>query len=321
MEEAKSRQLTWIKLYEETHDAGLVCRRCGISRPTLRKWLQRYEALGAAGLHERSRRPHTSPTQKVGEREEGWIRELRHERNLGARRIQHELMRLHHCSLSLAVIHKVLKRLNVPPLRNPRRPVVPKRYSMALPGERVQMDTMKVAAGRYQYTFIDDCTRYVVLALYPRRTAANTLDFLERVLEEIPFPIQRLQTDNGTEFTSYVVRDFLMQRCIKHRPIPPRTPHLNGKVERVQKTVVQEFYALADLASVQLDDELGVWQTDYNYRRTHGSLGKTPVQHWKSLNAQTPYWEDIAATFDPQAEAAFHRQLTLDRRRKVLAKK
>ncbi len=36
-------RLKWVRLYEETGNAGLVCRRCGISRPTLRKWWRRYE--------------------------------------------------------------------------------------------------------------------------------------------------------------------------------------------------------------------------------------------------------------------------------------
>jgi transposase-like protein len=51
------------------------------------------------------------------------------------------------------------------------------------------MDTCKIAPGLYQYTAIDDCTRYRVLGLYHRRTAANTLRFLDRVLEQMPFPI------------------------------------------------------------------------------------------------------------------------------------
>lgn len=60
---------------------------------------------------------------------------------------------------------------------------------------------MQVAPGRIQYTAIDDCTRMRVLELYTRKTAANAVLFLEeRVLEEFPFPIQRVQTDRGGEF-------------------------------------------------------------------------------------------------------------------------
>jgi hypothetical protein len=59
------------------------------------------------------------------------------------------------------------------------------------------MDTCKIAPGLYQYTAIGDCTRIRVLALYKRRSAVNSLLFLEKVIEEFPFPIQRIQTDRG----------------------------------------------------------------------------------------------------------------------------
>ena len=56
-----SARLTWVRMYEQTGDAGLTCRRCGVSRPTLRKWWRRYQEEGVAGLIDRSRRPHRSP--------------------------------------------------------------------------------------------------------------------------------------------------------------------------------------------------------------------------------------------------------------------
>jgi transposase InsO family protein len=234
-------------LYEATHDVGLVCRRCGISGPTLRTWLRRYEAYGEAGLVAQSRRPKTCPRGKGFEPEEAWIVELRRERKFGARRIQQELRRQQHVHRGLEAIPLVLKRHEAPPLRRPKRPQPPIRYNAAWPGERVQMDTMKLAPGLYQYTFIytfiDDCRRYLVAALSSRRTAANTLDFLKQLFAAIPFPIQRLQTDNGTEFMAYKVRDELLAMCITHRPIPPRMPHLHGKVERVQQTMLTEFSA------------------------------------------------------------------------------
>lgn len=105
------------------------------------------------------------------------------------------------------------------------------------------MDTMKIARGVYQYTAIDDCLRFRVLAVYPRRNARNTLLFLDRVIEEMPFPIQRIQTDRGGEFFAESVQRRLMNECIEFRPIPPRSPHLNGKVERSQLTDRNEFWS------------------------------------------------------------------------------
>lgn len=125
---------------------------------------------------------------------------MRSVRNLGARRLQTELMRLHEISLSLATIHNVLSLYQVEPIKKFRRKVDYTRYERPLPGDRVQLDTCKLGPGLYQYTSIDDCTRYRVLRIYKRRTAINTLDFLECVVEEMPFPIQRIQTDCGLEF-------------------------------------------------------------------------------------------------------------------------
>ena len=114
-----STRLGWIKLYEGIGDAGVVCRRCGISRPTLRKWWRRYQAEGVAGLEERSRRPHSSPGRKVLEPQEKLILQLRRERELGLRRLRIELIRGHGLELSLDTLHKVLVRhgLNRPPHR------------------------------------------------------------------------------------------------------------------------------------------------------------------------------------------------------------
>jgi len=53
----EKKRLVWVKLYEQTKDAWLTCRRCGISRPTLRKWFRRYQEQSEAGLHSQSRRP------------------------------------------------------------------------------------------------------------------------------------------------------------------------------------------------------------------------------------------------------------------------
>jgi len=115
------------------------------------------------------------------------------------------------------------------------------------------MDTCKIAPNLYQYTAIDDRTRYRVLRLYARRTVTNTLDFIDCVIDEMPFPIQRFQTDRGREFFAIKVQEKFMEKGIKFRPNRPGSPHLNGKVERSQRTDKMEFYATVDLADEDLD--------------------------------------------------------------------
>ncbi len=297
------QRLQWVRLYEETEDAGFVCRRCGISRPTLRKWWRRYQSLGIDGLESQSRRPHTSPNTKVGEKEENLILELRHSRNLGPRRLQSELLRLHNVSLAVATIHKVLKKYGVKPVKRIRKKSEYIRYERTIPSDRVQMDTTKIAPGLYQYTSVDDCTRYRVLRLYNRRTAANTLDFIDCVIDEMPFPIQRFQTDRGTEFFATKVQIKLKELCIKFRPNKPASPHLNGKVERSQKTDKTEFYPTIDIKSSNIDDLLAEWQHYYNWDRPHSAhYGKSPMERYFELADSTPFSDEIYKDYHPSSE-------------------
>jgi len=235
-------------------------------------------------------------------KQEKWILELRSEMNIGARRIQNELIRQYNCHLSLASIQKVLQRNQVKPIQKPRRRKELKRYQKAIPGERVQMDTCKIKPGMYQFTAVDDCTRYLVVAIYSRRTANNTLLFLDKVIEEMPFPIQRIQTDRGTEFMAYKVQERLMDWRVKFRPNRPGAPHLNGKVERAQKTVLDEFYALVELDDPELFLRLSEWQHFYNWFRKHGSIGKTPTEKLSQLYSKTPFWDETEKFFDPDKE-------------------
>ena len=314
MDDKQRARLGWVKLYEDVKDAGFVCRRCGISRPTLRKWLRRYQEHGESGLRDQSKRPHLSPSRKITEEIEGIILAMRKKRNLGAKRISSELFRLHDISLSPPVVQKVLIRHGVGtlPARLKRRKHR-KSYSRPIPGDRVQMDVCKIAPGLYHYAAIDDCSRYKVMGLYPRRTGVNTVRFLERVVEEMPFPIQRMQTDRGREFFALNVQKWLKEYCIKFRPIKPRSPHLNGKVERGHKTDLQEFYATADLTDPNLQDRLDEWQHFYNWFRPHSSLGgKTPVDRCHELSAKIPYRDEVEENYHPDNEPIREQNYKLD---------
>lgn len=230
-------RLVWVTTYERTGDAGLTCRHCGISRPTLRKWWRRYRADGVARLRDQSRRPHHSPGRKISQVEEQRILTLRRDRRLGVKRLRNELVRLHGLRLSIDTIYKVLCRHGLNRLKRQR--LVRKgrkRYSRPIPGDRVQMDVCKIGPRLYQYTAIDDCSRYQVIGLFPSRSAKSTLTFLDQVVEELPVSIHRIQTDRGQEFFAYAVQERLRSWSIKFRPIRPRSPHLNGKVERMQRS-------------------------------------------------------------------------------------
>lgn len=295
---------SWVQLYLELGHAGRVCLRCGISRPTLRKWVRRYRAHGEQGLHSRSRVRKQLPPRQVTPAEEQHILHLRNQRNLGPKRIQAELMRAGLPKRSTSTIWKVLQRHHCGPLRRPKRPRKPKRYQRPVPGERVQLDSCKIAPGLYQFTAIDDCTRLRVLGLYPDRSADSAVAFLqERVVPELPFPIQRVQTDRGREFHSRAFTEALQGQRIKYRPNRPAAPHLNGKVERSQQTDLMEFWATVSVHDADVPLQLRAWQRFYNRVRPHSALGgRTPYGRLLERAAVIPTPAEVAQAYDPARE-------------------
>ena len=253
---------------------------------------------------EHSRRPHRLAAQKVFADQETLILSLRRDRRLGVKQLRNELIRQHALTLSLDTIHRALVRHGEQVLKRPRRwRKGTQRYSCPIPGDRVQMDVYKIRSGVYQYTAIDDCSRYKVLGVYSRATAANTLAFLERLIEEMPFPIQRIQTDRGREFFAEAVQHHLMDWAIKFRPIPPRSPHLNGKVERTQRADREEFWDTVDPKDPEIETKLWEWQHHWNWHRPHTALGGlSPIDRVCDLLDTTPLRETVEARYDASRE-------------------
>ncbi|MBV1798751.1 integrase core domain-containing protein [Siccirubricoccus sp. G192] len=180
--------------------------------------------------------------------------------------------------------------LGVPPRRKRRRHR-PKRYSRPVPGDRVQIGNYKIRPGLYQFTAIDDCSCYLVAGLARPPSAAAALLSLDQVLDEMPFAIQRVQTDRGAEFFAEKVQRPLMAEAIRFRPIPPRSPHLNGKVERARRTVLEKFWAAADARAPDISEQLALWVHHYNWDRLHEVLGGLcPIGRVCERAAKTPLW-------------------------------
>ena len=76
-----------------------------------------------------------------------------------------------------------------------------------------------------------------------------------------------------------------------------------GKVERVQQTVLKEFWALIDLSEDHLNDRLSEYQHYYNWDRVHGSIAKTPMEKVVELSQQTPFWGEVEEGYDPSKES------------------
>jgi transposase InsO family protein len=228
------------------------------------------------------------------------------------------LHRYHDVTVSKSGVWRILKRLDLNRLpaaqRHKQHDRRWRRYEKPLPGHRVQIDVKfihplpgaatgsttrsKTAAktspkpagdrplGRrrkyYQFTAIDDCTRLRVLRLYPAADQKAAIQFLDYVRQRLPFRVETIQTDNGAEFGASF-HWHTLDKGMQHVYIKPRTPRLNGKVERSHRIDAEEFYRL--LAGIVIDDanlfndKLREWEDYYNYHRPHGGLGgQTPYE-------------------------------------------
>jgi transposase InsO family protein len=130
-----------------------------------------------------------------------------------------------------------------------RRAIHTRRYAKKVPGHHIQVDvrflTLNTAEGRgvrrYQDTAIDDATRVRALKICQHHNQANAMDFIDYVIDKFPFHIHTIRTDRGHEFQAqfhWLVED----KGIRNVCIKPRTPQLNGKVERSHRTGKEEFY-------------------------------------------------------------------------------
>jgi transposase InsO family protein len=176
----------------------------------------------------------------------------------------------------------------VKPVRK-RRPRRLKLFELDRPGDCVQVDVKFVKVGGqrlFQYTALDDCTRYRVLRLYRRLNHWNGIAFFREPHAACPFPIRRLQTDNGNEF-ALAFKLSVEAAGIEHRYIRPRRPQQNGKVERSHRIDTEEFWSRQHLNSfAEAEAALRAWEHRYNVERFSMALrGQTPAEMLAALVA------------------------------------
>ena len=130
-----------------------------------------------------------------------------------------------------------------------------------------------------------------MLKIFDSCNQTSAIRFVDEVLRRLPFRVLVIQTDNGAEFQSRF-HWHLESQDIRHVYIRPRTPHLNGKVERSHRVDEQEFYQLLDKDGITDDihlfnDKLREWEDYYNYHRPHGALdGQTPYERLLAKTAR-----------------------------------
>jgi transposase InsO family protein len=272
-----------------------LARQFGVSRQTVIKWLTRYAAEGAAGLADRSSRPHRSPRRlsRVRRRQI----ERRRRRRWSSLRIARDLR------VPLATVVREQRRLGLPRLSRlePPRPV--RRYEWPHAGDLLHLDIKKLGRiGRvghrihgdrrtrvrgigweYVHVAIDDATRLGYGEVLPDERGATSAAFLRRAVRAFArrgIRIRRLLTDNGSGYVGHDFRAAVVGLGLAHRRTRPYTPRTNGKAERFIRTLLAEWaYVQAYRTSLARALALPHYLGYYNTARFHmGIGGLTPQQ-------------------------------------------
>ncbi len=273
-----------------TRKAAAAAFRVGAK--TAGKWVSRYQASGAAGLLDRSSRPHRSPRQTAF---------LLVEKVLALRRGHmpgYEIAR--QTGTSPASVSRILRRARLSRWRDLNPPPPVQRYEHPNPGDLLHLDIKGMTRfsnvslrgdGRLRgkrkhpgflalHVAVDDHSRMAFTQMLPNQKADTTIGFLNSAVEFFAshgIGIRALLTDNGSSYRSQQFRQACMQMQIRHRRTRPYTPRTNGKAERFIQTALREWaYAKHWTDSEQRDAHLQPWIDYYNRERPHGSLNYKP---------------------------------------------
>jgi putative transposase len=298
-----------MDFYRKSENVALTCRHFGISRRTFYRWQKRYEPLNLTTLEERSHCPHYRRQPTWSFLLESKVLQLRLQFPRWGKDKLAVLLGQQAETVSTSMVGRILTRLKqrgqlvepprlaVPGSRRALRlrPYAvrkPKQYAVSLPGDLVEVDTLDVrpvpGVVFKQFTARDVVSRWDVIQAHRRATAQSATEFLETLLHRMPFPIRALQVGGGSEFAAQFEQS-CQQRGLRLFVLPPRSPKLNGAVERANRTHTEEFYQVSafSLEMKKLNRELRQWEKIYNTVRPHQSLGYlTPRQFLLQFSSQ-----------------------------------
>ena len=289
------------RVLEEGQTLKAVATALGVCDKTVRKWVNRFQAEGSAGLADRSSRPHKlhKPTPDHIAKQ---IEFLRRQRFTG-KQIAKET------GVSAATVSRVLRRLGLSRLRDlePAEPV--RRYERQHPGELIHIDIKKL--GRFKqvghritgdrrgqsnlratkrggtgwefvHVCVDDASRIAFTQIKPNEKKRSATAFLRDAVayyESLGITVERVMTDNGSCYKSSAFARTCKKLGLKHIRTKPYTPKTNGKAERFIQTALREWaYAKAYNTSDDRAADLPKWIHRYNWHRPHGGIDSaTPI--------------------------------------------
>jgi putative transposase len=295
-------RLRALTVYKETRDVKLVCQTFGISRATLYRWLRRFDPRDLISLREQSRRPRRVRRPLWSRELVRAVKELREEYPRWGKDKIVVLVRGQAHEASTSTVGRILRYLKQRgELKEPRRRTIsakrksrrpygvrkPGDYLVEKPGDLVQVDTLDVrpfpGVTLKQFTARDILSKWDVIEVRRRATATTAKEFIETLEQRMPFKVNALQVDGGSEFYSDFEEE-CQRKKIQLFILPPKSPKLNGCVERAQRTHTEEFYEVYEVPwnVTDLNPRLQKWEYVYNCIRPHQALNyRTPLQFLK----------------------------------------
>lgn len=288
------RRVKWFDYYYAHGQNGrLTCRYFGISPQTFYRWKRRYNPQRLQTLESLSCRPrHTrKPTWSVELAR--MVLELREENPRWGKEKLADLLHDKGYKVSVSMVGRILRRLKdsgvlIEPVPTPvsasrrqrKRPYAvrkPKDYRVSQAGDLIQLDTLDIrplpGIVFKHFTAHDLLSKWNVVDVFNRATATSAASFLDMIEQRMPFRIKAIQVDGGSEFEA-IFEEKCRQQGIKLFVLPPRSPRLNGGVERAHRTHIEEFYEItdSDFSISDLRPKLLQWERKYNTIRPHQSL-------------------------------------------------
>jgi transposase InsO family protein len=296
-----------------------AAERFQVAPTTARRWAQRYRDHGVAGMTDRSCRPHRSP-RRTPTRTERRIINIRLLRRWGPARIAGLL------GLTASTVHRVLTRYRLARLAHLDRATgqAIRRYERATPGELVHVDVKKLGNipdggghkihGRgqgsrnarasttarrnshpvigysYLHNAVDDHSRLAYTEVLPDETKETATAFWTRAqafFASAGITVERVLTDNGACYRSFLWRDHLATAGIRHLRTRPYRPQTNGKVERFNRILLDEWaYTQPYRSETERRAALPGFLHHYNHHRHHTAIGGPPATRIPNLSGQ-----------------------------------
>jgi len=304
------RRLKWFDYYfANGKNARRACIHFDISPQTFYRWKRRYQPDKLQTLENHSHQPRHVRQPTWSSELSSTVLKLREENQRWGKEKLTLLLKERGFHVSVSMVGRILTRLkargilkevNANPIstrkRQRKRPYAirkPKEYPIKSSGDLVQVDSMDVrplpGIILKHFTAHDVVSKWNVLNIYANATANNASNFIDAIQDRMPFPIRALQVDGGSEFQS-VFEDQCKIRGIKLFVLPPRSPKLNGGVERAHRTHTEEFYEItdADFDLPNIRQALLKWEMRYNTIRPHQSLNYlTPDKYLALSNSKS----------------------------------